>query len=217
MSELFMSVLHVLFPFLIFNDPLGYNLTTSAVYTFIIWIVLMIKMRKHKKMYLLFITLIIIYATMVIDATILPMPFNKAAIQSARMYPFVPLHSINLVPFFFEKFISPLELKFHLLNILMFVPMGIILSFYHESKFSKVLLKSFLWSLTIELVQLLLGILVSGTRIVDIDDLIMNTTGGVIGFLIFILIIKPVYRIMFKKEIYTLRENKFIEETELYL
>ena len=217
MGELFTSILHVLFPFLIFNDPLGYDLTTSAVYTFIIWIILMIKMRKHKKMYLLFITLIIIYATVVIDVTILPMPFNKVAIQNARMYPFVPLHSINLVPFFFEKFISPLELKFHVLNILMFVPMGIILSFYNESKFSKVLFKSFLWSLAIELIQLLLGILVSGTRIVDIDDLIMNTIGGVIGYLVFILIIRPLYRVVFKKEIYTLRENKFIEEIELYI
>lgn len=66
-------------------------------------------------------------------------------------------------------------------NIVIFIPFGIFISIYLNSqKVNKPLLITFITSLTIELVQMVIG------RIFDIDDIILNCIGGIIGFLLFI-------------------------------
>ncbi|MDZ4993424.1 hypothetical protein GNF80_10655 [Clostridium perfringens] len=79
-------------------------------------------------------------------------------------------------------------------NIAMFIPFGIFIPMLYkkEQNIFKVGLFSFLFSLLIEVSQVLLG------RIGDIDDLIFNTLGGVIGFLIFI-VFKKVFKNIYCK------------------
>ncbi len=66
-------------------------------------------------------------------------------------------------------------------NIMIFVPFGFFISLYLDSqKVNRPLLITFITSLTIELVQVFIN------RSFDIDDILLNCTGGVIGFLLYI-------------------------------
>ena len=83
---------------------------------------------------------------------------------------------INLMPF--SGKISTIG---YLLNIFMFIPFGFLLSVMWEKmrKISYVVLAGLLFSAFIELSQLPSG------RSADIDDLILNTIGAVVGFFLY--------------------------------
>lgn len=70
-------------------------------------------------------------------------------------------------------------------NVLMVFPFGIYLRYYFKCSFPKTLLFSFLLSLFFELTQLssLYGYYPAPYRTFDTDDLICNTLGGVLGWL----------------------------------
>lgn len=66
-------------------------------------------------------------------------------------------------------------------NIMIFLPFGFFISSYLDSqKMNRPLLITFITSLTIELVQMFIG------RTFDVDDILLNCTGGLIGFLLYI-------------------------------
>ena len=66
-------------------------------------------------------------------------------------------------------------------NILLLIPLGYFLTKYcNIRRFGGIFLMSFLSSLSIEVVQHFIG------RSFDIDDVILNVVGGVLGFLIYI-------------------------------
>ena len=94
----------------------------------------------------------------------------------------------NFIPFkemFRYEFGSRLVIKNIVGNILLFLPYGYFSSDYLKSK--KITLPCFLTfivSITIELVQLNIG------RTFDIDDVILNTLGGVAGYFLYRLIEK---------------------------
>ena len=68
-------------------------------------------------------------------------------------------------------------------NIILFVPYGVFVSFLLRTrKFQPILIISSITSLVIEYTQLKIG------RTFDIDDIILNITGGFIGFLIYIIL-----------------------------
>lgn len=96
-------------------------------------------------------------------------------------------HLLNLKPFIWirETYAMGYDrmLKQLFLNTCMFVPFGILLPvvFPKMRKFCKTLLCAFLFSFLIEFVQYFIG------RSADIDDVIMNTAGGLIGYGLFAL------------------------------
>lgn len=109
----------------------------------------------------------------------------------------------QLIPFEFIKQLSKLSMDWSSLasylkliqnkvfyiaafNILLTVPFGIYLRYYFECKWYKVLIYSFLLSLFFEITQLtgLYGIYPRAYRLFDVDDLILNTLGAMLGFLI---------------------------------
>lgn len=69
-------------------------------------------------------------------------------------------------------------------NVLLVMPFGIYLRYYFKCSLVKTLLLSFLLSLFFELTQLsgLYGIYPRSYRLFDVDDLLINTFGGLIGF-----------------------------------
>lgn len=71
-------------------------------------------------------------------------------------------------------------------NIIMFVPLGIYLRYYYRRNIFECLLFSFIVSMFFELTQLsgLYGIYPRPYRLFDIDDLILNTVGGLTGFVV---------------------------------
>lgn len=83
----------------------------------------------------------------------------------------------SLVPFAAKEF----DVVSYLLNVVLFVPLGFLLPLIWENKNKlwKILLAGLSFSLLIELSQLL------NLRNTDIDDLLLNTLGAVIGFVLF--------------------------------
>ncbi len=77
-------------------------------------------------------------------------------------------------------------------NFLLLVPFGIYLKYYFNCSFKKTLLYSFLLSLFFEITQLsgLYGIYPRGYRMFDVDDLMINTLGGIFGFAVALLVLK---------------------------
>ena len=67
-------------------------------------------------------------------------------------------------------------------NMLLFVPYGIFIAKYLNLKEPRILLIiSFITSLSIEVIQFLIG------RVFDVDDIILNVVGSFLGFLIYII------------------------------
>ena len=147
--------------------------------------------------YLLFFT---IYISSLISVTIFPFPIQKFLIETMIEDQLGLKH--NFIPFkIFYDAMSIGSLSFGLAillkqvvgNIILFLPMGFVLPiiFTNIQTIRKVILIGFLASLSIELLQALAGIWIGyNYRAADIDDLIFNVLGTVIGFLIWKLLYK---------------------------
>jgi glycopeptide antibiotics resistance protein len=89
----------------------------------------------------------------------------------------IPLNEINLIPFYrISKNVRP-----YIENIVLFIPFGFLLPCIWK-KYEmvwKTVLSGFIFSLMIEFSQLF------NRRVTDIDDLLMNTLGALIGWIIF--------------------------------
>lgn len=119
-----------------------------------------------------------------INGKIQPLIFN-----ASNIFPF----KIILIPFvgMFDYLTKQIMLVNVLGNIAMFIPTGIILPIISRKLdcFGKVVAVGALISLCIEVLQLLFS-----ERTTDINDLILNTIGTAIGFVIFILTKKAIKR-----------------------
>lgn len=71
-----------------------------------------------------------------------------------------------------------------LFNIVLTIPFGMFLRYYFQCNIKKIIIYSFLLSLFFELTQLsgLYFIYPRGYRLFDVDDLLLNTCGGVAGY-----------------------------------
>ena len=96
--------------------------------------------------------------------------------------------SNNLIPFkemFRYDLGSRLFLKNVLGNIIMFLPYGFFTSYFlKEKKLLPILFLTVFTSLTIETTQLMIG------RGFDIDDILLNIIGGILGHYLYIVILK---------------------------
>ena len=97
---------------------------------------------------------------------------------------------INVIPFnFINNILKEQSFKSIytvLFNILMTIPLGMYLKYYFNSNLKIVIILVFIISMFFELTQAtgLYYIYKYPYRVFDIDDLIMNTLGGLIGFYI---------------------------------
>ena len=85
-----------------------------------------------------------------------------------------------------------------LFNILLTIPFGMYLRYFFKYDLKKTILASFLLSMFFELTQLsgLYFIYSRNYRLFDVDDLILNTFGGICGYIIF----RPFNNILPKRE-----------------
>lgn len=126
---------------------------------------------KNKILY----TLMYIYIVLVIRVTLMPFITNIPFIFN---HPYIPM---RLEPYYdLTNNISGAKVEV-ILNIIMMMPFGFLLPLVKEKKFSNVVLYTFLFSLGIEVIQPL----INGSRTSDITDLINNTLGGIIGYIIY--------------------------------
>ncbi|WP_141521428.1 VanZ family protein [Peribacillus butanolivorans] len=102
----------------------------------------------------------------------------------------VPFHTIETYFFNFQHYNFDTWFYNTFGTVLVFIPLGILLPFVcaNVRNMTLIVLFSLLVSLTIETIQYvtLLGVF-------DVDDILLNTFGGILGFLIFTLIIKNIW------------------------
>ncbi|MNO14924.1 VanZ like family protein [compost metagenome] len=117
-----------------------------------------------------------LYLSAVIHLVFFPIDVNIG--RYANQIPWYK--SINIIP------LVTLDVKTFLLNILMLVPLGIILPLVYSRfrSIKDVALLGFGFSLSIELLQLLIRVTLGSGRSTDINDLIANTVGCILGFMI---------------------------------
>lgn len=114
------------------------------------------------------------------------------------------LENLNIIPFVYG-----IE-RSGILNIIFFMPFGFLLPTLWDkyNKLSKTVLASFCFSLLIEISQLF-----TPYRASDINDLIMNTLGGMLGFLVYKLLSK-VFKKLAKDSKVDSKMNNFFSDRE---
>ena len=135
----------------------------------------------------------ILYLLTAYFLVILPLPSKEEVLM-------MPTKAPQLIPFtFIGDFIETFKeasgvLSFlkspivytTLFNIAITIPFGIYLRYYFKKKWYTTIIYTFLLSLYFEITQLtgLYGLYPKAYRLFDVDDLIINTLGGLIGYLI---------------------------------
>lgn len=114
----------------------------------------------------------------------------KMGVATANL---VPFKTIRMYMKYYQR-LNGFENLFG--NVLVFVPLGVLIpsAFRKADRWWEILLHSFWLSLCLELFQL-----VSHFGAFDVDDIILNTLGGILGFVVF-LIIRQIYRMCAGKE-----------------
>ena len=123
-------------------------------------------------------TIMFVYITLVLFATILPL---DVTLSTNNYF----LNSINLEPFIDYKMQYGGALRQIILNIIMFIPFGFLLPQVSKRRFIGVMIFSLMFTLSIECTQLLKTYVSFSGRIFDVTDMITNFTGGVIGYILY--------------------------------
>ena len=125
--------------------------------------------------------------------TLLFIIYVLSLFQIVTFQDYVSWSGNNFTPFkemFRYAFGSRLFIKNVIGNVCMFLPFGFFISYYTKSNNLNVpLIITIVTSFTIEVVQLSIG------RVFDVDDIILNIIGGVLGYIIYI-IVKKIYNII---------------------
>lgn len=158
-----------------------------GIVIYAIWCVYIYRTKKPAKAYYIFTTVFFVYIMAVIKLTLFPIVMIGLPANIAK--------NINLIPF--KNGIGRMEI----LNIIMTVPFGIGLPFVSKLRtLKKVTLAGMLFSCMIEALQLFEAVFTHGfiLRVIDVNDLIFNTLGAVIGYLL-LFVISKVFRISYEE------------------
>jgi glycopeptide antibiotics resistance protein len=164
---------------------------TGILLYIIIYLILFCKKFRRQKPLIIFInTLFFIYICVVAEAAFFPLHIPSIGSYSNH---FSNYSYGNIEPF--KDLILALTihsrslrdaLRDIILNTIMLMPFGFLYPIvFRKEKFKNVLFSTFILSLTIELTQLLMTIFWTNIRSFDTTDLITNTIGGCIGFVIY--------------------------------
>ncbi len=156
----------------------------------LIWIciVTFLWLKKKKSLvYLIFFTIFYVYIVKVLDYTLFQF---QSLILLKHFMPDLILNGqaagqdMNLIPLIT---LTPQDLKTSLLNILLLIPFGFGLPFITNFRMKKIIVMGALFSIVIEFLQLITGRVAKITfRIADVNDVIFNTVGVAIGYILFV-------------------------------
>ncbi|HTL39485.1 MAG TPA: VanZ family protein [Methylomirabilota bacterium] len=165
------------------------NLLTLLLFV-LIWLAMVVFFRVKKRksfMYLLFFTIFYIYLYKVLDYTLIQF---QSLLLLQHFVPDLMLRgveagrSLNLIPL---VTLTLKDVKTSLLNILMMMPFGFGLPFISNFRMKQTVIAGLSLSIIIELLQLITGFISNTTfRVADVNDLIFNTIGVLIGYILFI-------------------------------
>ncbi|WP_042164646.1 VanZ family protein [Paenibacillus gorillae] len=149
---------------------------------FLLILVICLRLFAKKNIaYIAFSSLFFIYSLYVLKFTLLPIPIRGylEVVRNGTILQF------NYEPLWLsETFLFPL--KEQILNICLFAPLGYLSNYLFNLTLKKVVLLGLFVSVCIEFIQLLLSISMSYPyRVVDINDVIFNFTGTLIGYFVY--------------------------------
>ena len=184
----------------------------------LIWIGIVTFLRLKKSLaYLIFFTIFYVYIVKVLDYTLFQF---QSLILLKHFMPDLILNGqtagkdMNLIPFIT---LTPQDLKTSLLNILLLIPFGFGLPFITNFRMKKIVVIGALFSILIEFLQLITGFMAKMTfRIADINDVIFNTVGVALGYMLFIGFVRTYRRISHHWKISTNPILRYIAERRRY-
>lgn len=180
----------------------------------VVWVGLMTylgEIRKRGWVFLLLVTIFFVYLFKVFDYTL----FQYQSLVLLQYFSpdlllqgFAAGEEVNVAPL---VTLTMRDLKTSLLNILLFVPFGFGLPFISSYRFKKVVILGMSVSLLIEFLQWFTGWLTGVTfRVADINDLIFNTLGAAIGYLMFIGFVYLYQRFIGRGKFLTLTSSRYV-------
>lgn len=188
-------------------NSLFYNLNFDIFPIGLVLLVIPISILLYKRRsfyYIISVTIFCIYLVYGVQQVLFPIEVNGDFSQYLReSYGDTIWSSINYMPFYFGEFGTfQNSLRTSLLNILLTIPFGFGLNFITYVRFKHSLWIAPLVGLSIEVVQLGVSLLLGYPhRLVDINDVIMNAIGVLIGFCIFLIFAKSYIWITHKLDI----------------
>ncbi|EFY09028.1 VanZ family protein [Erysipelothrix rhusiopathiae] len=132
--------------------------------------------------------LLFIYFCGVFEVALLPIPMNDKQILANQALKFGL--NYNTQPFFIDLFVSQYSsyMDYLIPNIVMLVPFGFLMNYkLKKPSFLKIVLLSMTFSLCIEMTQLMMQLTLYTRRVADINDLLSNTFGGMLGWSLYML------------------------------
>lgn len=179
-----------------------FNVAVVVLFSLIwIGIVTVLRLKKNTSLtYLVFFTLFYVYIVKVLDYTVFQFQsllllkyFMPNLILSGQTVG----KDLNLIPLLT---LTPQDLETSLLNILLFMPFGFGLPFITKYCLKQVVVLGVLFSILIEFLQWITGYVANITfRIADVNDVIFNTLGAALGYILFIGFVR-IYRHLAPKE-----------------
>lgn len=170
----------------------------------VIWYgaLIFLRLKKQKSfVYLMFFTIFYIYIIKVLDYTLFQFQsllLLKYFMPGLMLNGVTAERSLNLIPLIT---LTLKDLKTTLLNILLLVPFGFGLPFITNLRMKNVVMRGLFFSIGIELLQLITGLVAKTTfRIVDINDVLFNTLGVVIGYILFIGFVRVFRRVVINEK-----------------
>jgi glycopeptide antibiotics resistance protein len=143
--------------------------------------------KERSLVYILFFTIFYIYIYKVLDYTLFQF---QSLLLLQHFVPGLMLNGIaagksaNLIPL---ATLTLEDMKTSLLNILMMMPFGFGLPFITNFRMKKIVVIGLLFSIVIEFLQLVTGFMANTTfRVADINDVMFNTAGVAIGYILFV-------------------------------
>lgn len=132
--------------------------------------------------------LLFIYFCGVFEVALLPIPMNDKQILANQALKFGL--NYNTQPFFIDLFVSQYSsyMDYLIPNIVMLVPFGFLMNYkLKKPSFLKIVLLSMTFSFCIEMTQLMMQLTLYTRRVADINDLLSNTFGGMLGWSLYML------------------------------
>lgn len=173
------------------NSGLSYLIGIALLIIFIVISIL----KKTKTQKIVFGAIFIIYITVVTSITMFPVVYTEEVFMGGDLW-------YNIMPFntilsYFENGVNTTSIVQLMGNICIAIPYGFsVMLLCKNKKVWKLLLLAPLFSICIELSQLIIGLSINNMyRLVDIDDIILNTVGALVGYGIYLIIPRKITKI----------------------
>ncbi|MEC0537319.1 VanZ family protein [Bacillus inaquosorum] len=157
---------------------------------------------------------LLVYFFNLISVTLFPMPIDADLIKDMKYDSYIPFVSgNNFIPFYFIVDVYHEGLQYYVIrsiggNLILLLPVGLLfpLLFKKLNNVKRILLTGFFISMFIELAQLSISVYIRSVyRSFDVDDLILNTLGTVIGYWLFFIL-----SMFYKRVTYRFKSNTSI-------